>query len=83
MAYVSFYNETFTNSYVVAKAGTSGYGGYRWGDYFQGDLDWGDYYGGGGASGHQKLWMYGEYAKSGQWATYVAATRPAFSRFLL
>ncbi|MBS1714626.1 MAG: hypothetical protein JST30_09855 [Armatimonadetes bacterium] len=75
MAYVSFYNETFTNSYVVAKAGTSGYGGYRWGDYFQGDLDWGDYYGGGGSTGHQKLWMYGEYAKSGQWATYVAATR--------
>lgn len=65
----------FTNSSNQIKDGTGSYGGFRWGDYFGGQLDWGDYNANFSLPGRPaKVWLYGEYATPGSWGTHVGAT---------
>lgn len=64
----------FSSSSALLKAGTGSYGGFRWGDYFGGQMDWGDYSANGGATGAQKVWLYAEYAKPNDWGTHAGAT---------
>ncbi len=67
---------TFSNSSTQIKDGTGSYTGFRWGDYFGGQLDWGDYSANFTIPGRPaKVWLYGEYGRSGNtFGTHVGAT---------
>ena len=66
---------SFSSSSFQIKDGTGSYSGFRWGDYFGGCFDWGDYWYNGATGGQWKVWLYGEYGKSGNtWGTHVGAS---------
>ena len=72
--FVDMNKGVFSNSSTLVKDGTGSYSGFRWGDYFGGQLDWGDY-SNNGSGGAQKVWLYAEYGKSGNtWGTHAGAT---------
>ncbi|MEW6071335.1 MAG: hypothetical protein AB1726_01910 [Planctomycetota bacterium] len=57
------------------RDGSGSYDGWRWGDYFGGQLDWGDYSANYSTPGRPaKVWLYGEFGKSDSWGTHVGAT---------
>ena len=73
--FVDYDQGTFSSSSSQIKDGTGSNGGFRWGDYFGGQLDWGDYSANIGDPGRPaKVWLYGEYATPGDWGTHVGAT---------
>ncbi|MCC7387150.1 MAG: hypothetical protein IT431_00125 [Phycisphaerales bacterium] len=73
--YVEMISGTFSNSSTPIEVGTGNYSGFRWGDYFGGQLDWGDYWEHLSVPGRpSKVWLYGEYATNGGWDTHVGAT---------
>jgi len=52
---------------ALIKEGESAYTGQRWGDYFEGARD---------PSDPSSVWLYGEYAESGNtWGTWTASTK--------
>jgi|GEM_PF-2074279 len=73
--YVDYNKGTFSSASSLMKSGTGSYGGFRWGDYFGGQMDWGDYSANISIPGRpSKAWLYAEYAKPGDWGTHVGAT---------
>ncbi len=66
----------FSSSSAQIKDGTGSYTGFRWGDYFVGQMDWGDFSANNAIPGiPSKVWLYGEYGKSGNsWGTHDGAT---------
>ncbi|VAX39299.1 hypothetical protein MNBD_PLANCTO03-917 [hydrothermal vent metagenome] len=66
---------SFSSASAQIKDGTGSYGGFRWGDYFGGQMDWGDYSANSGIPGRpSKVWLYGQYATNGGWGTHAGAT---------
>ncbi|MCC7387537.1 MAG: hypothetical protein IT431_02085 [Phycisphaerales bacterium] len=72
--FVDMNQGVFSSSSSLIKDGTGSASGFRWGDYFGGELDWGDYWNNGGSSGQHKVWLYAEYGTPGSWGTHVGAT---------
>ncbi|MBK7404508.1 MAG: hypothetical protein IPJ41_07690 [Phycisphaerales bacterium] len=73
--FVDMNHGTFSNSSSQIKDGTGSYGGFRWGDYFGGQMDWGDYSANFSVAGRpSKVWLYAEYGKPSSWGTHVGAT---------
>ena len=73
--FVDMNKGVFSNSSSQIKDGTGSYGGFRWGDYFGGQLDWGDYSANFSIAGRPaKVWLYAEYGKPSDWGTHVGAT---------
>ena len=75
LRFVDYDQGAFSGSSSSIRAGSASYGGFRWGDYFGGGLDWGDYSANFSLPGRPaKVWMYGEFGKSGSgWGTHVGA----------
>lgn len=73
--FVDLQRGVFSNSSRQIKSGTSNYGGGRWGDYFQGQIDWRDYFNDTSAP-RTKMWLVGEAATAGSYVTWVGAAVP-------
>jgi hypothetical protein len=65
---------TFSSSSTLVRDGDGSFNGFRWGDYFGGQLDWGDYSANGGTGSANKVWLYGEFGRNDSWGTHVGAT---------
>jgi hypothetical protein len=72
--FVEFDQGAFTSSSTGVRDGDGSYNGFRWGDYFGGELDWGDYSANGGAGSANKVWLYAEYGENDNWSTHVGAS---------
>jgi hypothetical protein len=71
--FVEFNGTNWGFSNALKTSTVNNYNGYRWGDYFKGDLDWEDAFTVGYA--RSKTWMYGEYAATNTtYGTWVGAT---------
>ncbi|MCG3127110.1 MAG: hypothetical protein CHACPFDD_01968 [Phycisphaerae bacterium] len=62
-----------TEGSLQLKGGDANYTGFaRWGDYFGAVMDWGDYWFGTPGALAARLWMVGEYARTGgTWGTWI------------
>ena len=75
MRFVDMDQGTFSGSSAQIRDGDGSYNGFRWGDYFGGQLDWGDYNANFNTPGRPaKVWLYAEYGKPNSWMTHVGAT---------
>jgi len=73
--FVDFNKGTFSSSSSLIRDGDGSYNGFRWGDYFGGQLDWGDYSANISLPGRPaKVWLYAQYGENDSWNTYVGAT---------
>jgi hypothetical protein len=73
--FVDYDQGAFSNSSSSIIDGFNSVGGFRWGDYFGGQLDWGDYSANFSIPGRPaKVWLYGEHGSAGTWDTHVGAT---------
>ncbi len=72
--FVDFNQGTFSSSSSLIRDGDGSYNGFRWGDYFGGQMDWGDYSANGGAGSANKVWLYAEYGENDSWNTHFGAT---------
>jgi hypothetical protein len=65
---------TFSSSSALVRDGDGSYSGFRWGDYFGGQLDWADYNENFNTPGRPaKMWLYAEYGEANSWNTHVGA----------
>ncbi|HLO42031.1 MAG TPA: GC-type dockerin domain-anchored protein [Phycisphaerales bacterium] len=64
----------FSSASALVRDGDGSYGGFRWGDYFGGQLDWADYNENFSTPGRPaKMWLYAEYGRNNSWGTHVGA----------
>jgi len=75
LRFVDYDQGVFSGSSSQIRNGVGSYDGFRWGDYFGGQLDWGDYSANFMTPGQPaKLWLYGEFGRNDSWGTHIAAT---------
>ncbi|MCG3123678.1 MAG: hypothetical protein GIKADHBN_02099 [Phycisphaerales bacterium] len=74
--YVDYDKGSFSSASSLLRTGDGNYGGFRWGDYFGGQIDWADYSENFTIPGRPaKFWMMGEYGESGSsWGTHIGAS---------
>ncbi|MDQ7012535.1 MAG: GC-type dockerin domain-anchored protein [Planctomycetota bacterium] len=73
--FVDYDQGTFSGSSAQIRDGDGSFNGFRWGDYFGGQLDWGDYSANISIPGRPaKVWLYAQYGEVNSWNTYVGAT---------
>ena len=75
LRFVDYNQGAFSSASSSIRDGDGSYNGFRWGDYFGGQMDWADYSANFGLPGRPaKVWLYGEYGKANDWGTYVGTT---------
>lgn len=73
--YVDYNKGVFSSASSLLRTGDGNYNGFRWGDYFGGQLDWADYNENFSVPGRPaKMWFIGEYGEANSWSTHIGAT---------
>ena len=73
--FVDYDQGVFSGGSSLIRDGDGSYNGFRWGDYFGGQMDWADYSANFSLPGRPaKAWLYAEFGKNDSWGTYIGAT---------